>query len=75
MARRKIPGKKEWIAQIFAAKAAKTGGILRRKTTSVQKYASVAALEAEVRRRGFHLVLIKDQYLILCNPGEIKLIF
>jgi hypothetical protein len=73
-----IPLGNQWIQQIFKAKAAKRGGTLRRKVTSVQKYASFGDLKAEVLNRGFHLIRVGDkidgQYVILCNKGNVKLI-
>ena len=74
MAKRKIRTGKAWIDQIFKAKAVKKGGTLRRKKASVEKYASEKLLIDEVKRRGFNLITIGDQYLILCNKGEFKLI-
>lgn len=73
-----IPKGKQWVNQIFNAKAARNGGVLRRKVASVQKYASYGDLHAEVLKRGFHLLRIGDkisgQYVILCNPGNMKVI-
>ena len=63
-----------WVKQIFKAKAAKNGGIVRRQVTSVQKHASEAELKAEVKRRGFHMVRSGHQYGIVCNTGQFKLI-
>ena len=71
---KRVPNGKAWIKQIFKAKAASTGGSLRRKKSSVDTHASEALLLAEVKQRGFHLILIDDQYLILCNSGKIQLI-
>lgn len=42
---------KQWISQIFKAKAAKNGGTVRRKLDSVIKYTSTTALEDEVKTR------------------------
>jgi hypothetical protein len=67
-------GSAHWIQQIFRAQAARNGGIVRRKVTSVAQYASGSDLEDEVRRRGFHMVVSGDQYVILCNPGSFHLV-
>jgi hypothetical protein len=63
-----------WVSQIFRAKAAKNGGIVRRRIVSVDKNASQAELRDEVRRRGFHMVRSGNQLIILCNKGEFKVI-
>jgi hypothetical protein len=64
----------EWVRQIFRAKAARTGGIVRRSIASVARNASQAELLAEVERRDFHMVISGGQYVIMCNPGSIKLV-
>ena len=74
MARRPRLTPKQWMNQIFQAQAVRNGNVVRRKISSVTKYASAAALEAEVRRRGFHMVVSGDQYVILCNTGQFHLI-
>ena len=42
---------------------------MRRSIKSVMQYAGAQALEAEVRARGFHMAVIGDQYVIVCNTG------
>jgi hypothetical protein len=74
MALRTIPASQKWIGQIFSAKQAKRGGIVRRKVTSVKKYATVKDLKAEVKRRGFHMLRSGDQYLIFCHKGAFRVI-
>ncbi len=65
----KITGK-QWIKKIFDAKAAKKGDIVRRKKTSVQRYASLNDLLDEVKKCNFHLVETGDQYVVVCNAGK-----
>jgi len=60
--------------QIFQAQAVRDGGIVRRKIGSVVRFESTDALEAEVRRRGFHMVISGDQFVILCNPGQFQVV-
>ena len=74
MARAPRLNSNQWIAQIFQAQAARNGGIVRRKMASVAQFASSAALEAEVRRRGFHMVETGDQYVIFCHVGNFRMI-
>jgi hypothetical protein len=73
-----IPRGNQWINQIFKAKAATRGGTLRRKIASVEKYATVEQLQEEVLNRGFHLIRVghrrNGQLVILCNPGNIKVL-
>jgi hypothetical protein len=71
--RRKPMSPYEYINRMFEAKAAKTGGTVRRKIANVEKYASFKYLLKEVEARGFHLIEVGDQYVIFCHSGSFKL--
>jgi hypothetical protein len=64
----------EFIDKIFGAKQAQTGGVVRRSSEDVHRYASEAELVAAVKERGFHMVQSGDQFVIFCNQGEFKII-
>ena len=61
-----------WLDQIFAAKAVGRGGIVRRRVEDVERHLGRDRLVREVKRRGFHLVEVGGQYVILCNSGFMK---
>ena len=63
-----------WIDQIFEAEQAANGNVVRRSVDDVSKYASEEELIEEVKKRGYHLVKCADQFLIICNGGNIKII-
>lgn len=65
-----------WIEQIFDAKQVLKRGLVRRKLSSVLKIVgSLDVLEAEVRQRGFHMIITRNQVLILCDPdGHFRLV-
>ena len=63
-----------WLNAIFNAGQVNKGNIVRRRKRDVNRYASMADLEAEGRRRGFHLVEIGDQVVVICNRGNVRLI-
>lgn len=63
-----------WLNQIFSAKSAQTGGVIRRKSADVDRKIGRARLELEVRRRGFHLVEAGDQMIIICDRGDIRVV-
>lgn len=63
-----------WITQIFSAQAAK-GGVVRRSVRWVETEIGRDLFEAEVRRRGYHLLMAADQYVIVCNTGPIRILF
>lgn len=74
MASKNPPSGDAWISQIFQAKVAKNGGLVRRKITSVEKHASEERLLFAVKKRGFHMVRIGDWYVVLCNEGDVKVV-
>ncbi len=64
-----------WINQIFAAGQVNQGNVVRRSMHDVAKYASPQALEAAVKAKGYHMALIGNQYVIVCNPnGAIQIV-
>ncbi len=63
-----------WLAQMFSARAVRKGGLIRRSVASVDRECGRAALLAEVRRRRFHLIECGDQFLVICNPGQARVI-
>ncbi|MEM7489977.1 MAG: N-(5'-phosphoribosyl)anthranilate isomerase [Pseudomonadota bacterium] len=62
----------EWLGQIFAAKAAREGGVIRRKTSDVDRMVGRKAFLTEMRRRGFGVVENAGQYVIFCNREELR---
>ncbi len=63
-----------WLHEIFSAQAVRRGGVVRRSTAWVEREIGTEALVAEVRRRGFHMLEAGGQYLIICNPGAIRVV-
>jgi len=59
---------------IFAAKAARTGGVVRRSVRWIEQEVGHDRFQNEVRRRGFHLVESGGQYIVICNTGGIRVI-
>ena len=57
---------------MFGAKAALRGGIIRRAVRDVEREIGREAFFGEVRRRGFHLVECGNQFIIICNDGQMK---
>lgn len=63
-----------WVDQVFRSKIAQRGGVVRRKISSIDKFASRAMVESECRRRGFHIVEHGDQWLIFCEKAAIRIV-
>ena len=71
MAAKKTPTGKAWIIQAFNADIVKKQGLIRRKKSDVDKYASFTILLSEVKVRDWHLLETGDQYVVLCNSGAV----
>jgi hypothetical protein len=63
-----------YIDNIFRAKQARNGGIVRRSLRWINRQGLLPALKREVRRRGFHMILCGGQAVILCNSGALAVI-
>ena len=68
------PANSVWLARIFEAAAVRRGGVVRRAVRDVEREIGREALELEVRRRGFHLVELGGQFLIICCRGDIRVL-
>lgn len=64
-------GNPAFFHQLFSAKAAQKGGIVRRAVRDVEREVGRAALIAEVERRGFHLVECAGQFVVICAPDHL----
>lgn len=63
-----------WIRQIFAAKAVHRGGVVRRSVATVEREVGRERFMEEVEQRGFHLIECGEQFVVICNSGQIRLL-
>lgn len=63
-----------WMLQMFSAKTAREGGIVRRQVRDVERIVGRANFECELRRRGFHAVENAGQYVIFCNNEQVRVL-
>lgn len=63
-----------WLRHLFAAQAVQKAGVLRRAVADVEREVGRPAFVAEVKRRGFHLLEVGGQFVIICQPGALRLI-
>ncbi|QBF32086.1 N-(5'-phosphoribosyl)anthranilate isomerase [Thalassococcus sp. S3] len=63
-----------YLRDIFSARAAREGGVIRRKRRDIYRFVGRARFEDELRRRGFHAVENGGQIVIFCNDAPIRLI-
>ncbi len=64
-----------WINQIFNAKAAQNGGVVRRKIAWIEAEVGRDLFEAEVKRRGFHCIEAGRQLIVVCHTGPVRFLF
>lgn len=64
-----------WIAAIFSAKAVQNGGVVRRNRIWVEREIGRDRFEEEVRQRGFHLIEVGQQLVVICNTGQFRVVF
>ena len=60
--------------QVFDAKAARQGGVVRRSRRDIDRTVGWAMFEAELRRRGYHAVENSGQVVIFCNNAPIRVL-
>ncbi len=63
-----------WIVQLFSAKSAAEGAILRRKVTDVERLVGRDRFLHGVRRRGFHCAENTRQFVIFCNREPMQVL-
>lgn len=68
------PPGQDWLDQIFRARAATEGGVLRRKVLDVEREIGRDRLELEVRRRGFHMIECDQHFVIICHSAPLRII-
>lgn len=63
-----------WMQQIFDAKSARQGGVVRRKLADVERNVGLDAFLREIRRRGYHAVENSGQVVIFCNNAPTRVL-
>lgn len=64
-----------WLGQMFAAKAARCGGVVRRSQAWVDREVGREYFIRAVRLRGFHLLRTADQFIVVCHNEPIEVMF
>jgi len=63
-----------WVNQIVQPNIAKRGGVVRRKISSLDKYASRSEVKKMAKLRRYHIVEHGDQWLIFCDTASVRII-
>lgn len=61
-----------WVTHVFSSKAAREGGVVRRKIRDIERYAGLDAFLLELDRRGFSAVENAGQLVIFCNQEPVR---
>lgn len=63
-----------WIAHVFSAKAARDGGVIRRKIRDIERFAGMETFLAELDRRGYTAVENAGQLVVFCNAQPVRVV-
>lgn len=63
-----------WITQIFSARTAAEGGIVRRRVSDVERLVGRDRFLREVARRGFRAVENGGHFVIFCNAEPVRIV-
>ena len=61
-----------WLRQLFDAKAARSGGVVRRRLRDVECIVGLAKFSDEVARRGFTAITDGAQVVVFCHGGGVR---
>lgn len=61
-----------WLRDLFASRAARDGGVIRRKARDIERFVGWQAFFAEIDRRGYRAYENSGQVLIFCNHAPIR---
>ncbi len=61
-----------WVAHLFTSRAAREGGVIRRKVRDVERFVGREPFLEEMRRRGFPVVENAGQFVIFCNREPLR---
>ena len=63
---------KKWLGHMFSAKAVERGGVIRRSVDWVDHEIGRDRLMREVAARGFSLLQVGGQFVIICSRNPIR---
>ncbi len=61
-----------WLLQLFAAKAAQSGGVVRRRLRDVEEIVGLDRFREAVARRGFIAITDGQQVVVFCHAGGVR---
>ena len=61
-----------WLRQLFDAKSARTGGVVRRRLRDVEDIVGLDSFHDEVARRGYTAITDGHQVVVFCHAGGVR---
>ncbi len=61
-----------WLHDLFKSKAVQEGGVIRRKSRDVERFAGRERFLAEIRRREYQVAENSGQLVIFCNCAPVR---
>jgi hypothetical protein len=63
-----------WVAQMFSARTAAEGGIVRRRVSDVERLIGRDRFVKEIARRGYRAVENSGHFVIFCNAEPVRIV-
>jgi hypothetical protein len=63
-----------WFRHLFAAQAARDGGVVRRKVRDMERMVGRDVFSAEIARRGYSAVENAGQIVVFCNAEPVRVV-
>lgn len=63
-----------WVTQMFSARTAAEGGIVRRRVADVERLVGRDRFMREIARRGFRAVENGGHFIVFCNAEPVKIV-
>jgi len=61
-----------WLDDLFAAKAAQRGEVIRRKARDIERFVGMDLFLQEIHRRGYRVIENSGQIVIFCNRAPVR---
>ena len=62
-----------WVIHVFSSRAAREGGVVRRKIRDIERYVGLEPFLIELERRGYKAVENAGQLVIFCNREPVRI--
>lgn len=63
-----------WMLQLFSSRAAREGGVVRRRKRDIERLVGMERFHMELRRRGFRAVENAGHVIVFCNRDPVVVV-